>query len=130
LIVTGILEVKFSEDLDNAIVTSQSESHLRDLASAYSFFPEGQSSGAPLYTIATMYQGYQGDTDVDWLGRQQRTQDLKALANTLNVNLAHLHLVSDNGSFFLKGRIINTPRETGGRNATRIPFYVDCTPEK
>jgi len=128
-VVTGILEVKFSEDLSNAINSSQSEAHLRYLAKAYNFFPDSESTGAPLYTIVTLYQGFQGGTDVDWLGREQRTMDLKQLANSLHVNLAHLHVVSEGEDLFLKGRIINTPHETGGRNATRIPFYVDCNKE-
>lgn len=124
-VLTGTLEVKFSENLDGAINSAQSEDHIDDLGAAYNFFPDHESSGAPLYTIVTLHQG----ESVDWLGRYERTQNLKARADRKGVNLSHLRVVSSNGAIFLEGGIINTPKETDGHNNTQVRFYVDCTKE-
>jgi len=126
-IVTGILEVKFSDDRSNAVSFGQSQRHMDILAAAYQYIPDEESLGAPLYAIVTLLPGEV--TDADGFGRTGRTEDMIQYANDKGLNLSHMKVVDDGtGTFVLKGQIVNNPKEVE-QIAREVSLGISCQPE-
>ncbi len=127
--VTSILEVKFSEVPSNVLRSSQYESHINDLARAYSV-PGARISGAPLYVVATNSQ----DPRIGWLGNQRSSSHLPAYAASRRVNTMHLRITRNGTNFYLSGDLIGPKANVQSiiwdfLRDVEHPFTVSCTPE-
>lgn len=134
--VTSILEVKFSDNIGNALKRSQSENHIKDLARYYDLVPSDGRIEAPRYVIVS-------NSSIEENGDQRGVEDLgyneqhlKKYAEERGVNLAHLRVTRDAGdNFYLEGDIIGTAVSLGTWLNDRlrdfkISFEVECQPEK
>ena len=132
-LVSGILEVKFSEDPggSGSIKGNQYRRHFEDLARA------DQLAGVPirnsqLYLLVTL----SSFDNLQSLGSSYRYNDILDEASGKDISVLHARLVREGGEYYLEGEPLsrNTGVQIGNwladiSDVNQVSFVVSCTPE-